>query len=84
MCEVHKGDVPTIPAKTPISVLLEEKFREEKRKTAECLADVQQFFSHDTSPTRLQLALALRQRAEVIEAEASLDRWINRIDSDHP
>ncbi|MFH0804207.1 MAG: hypothetical protein V1896_01235 [Candidatus Zambryskibacteria bacterium] len=42
---------------------------EEQGKAKEWLADVQQFFSHDTSPTRRELAEALRQRAELIEAD---------------
>lgn len=55
---------------------LNEEFKEEHRRTAECLADVQQFFSHDTSVTRRQLVEALRQRAAVIEAEISIDQPI--------
>mgnify|MGYP001614420976 FL=1 len=60
------------------SALEELKLRGEKERseTEKALADVMQFLSHDTSPTRLQLALALRQRAEVIEAEAGLDRFV--------
>lgn len=46
----------------------DREFAEEKRKTAICLADVQKFLSHDTSPTRKQLAETLRARAELIES----------------
>ena len=45
------------------------EYAEEQRKAAECRADVQQFFSHDTSQTRRQLVDALRTRAMVIESE---------------
>jgi hypothetical protein len=58
---------------------LESGFQEEKRKTAECLADVRQFLSHDTSPTRRQLARVLHERAFMIETEVSLERKVNMI-----
>lgn len=58
---------------------LEERFQQEQTKTKEWLADVMQFLSHDTSPTRRQLAAALRQRAELIESEAQLDSFFAQL-----
>lgn len=52
---------------------LDDGFEEEKRKTAECLADVCQFLSHDTSSTRRQLVEVLLQRAEIIIAQVRTD-----------
>jgi hypothetical protein len=58
---------------------LDLEFEEEKQRTADCLADACQFLSHDTSSTRLQLARALRLRAELIEAEVRTDRTLRSL-----
>lgn len=58
----------------PAVIRSDMDFAEEQLRTAECLADVQQFLSHDTSPTRMQLAQTLRLRADVIEAEIKIGR----------
>jgi len=54
-------------------------FEEEGERTKESLADVVQLLSHDTSPTRLQLARTLRERASIIETEFENDRFLNSI-----
>lgn len=48
-------------------------FEREKIRTKECLADVIQLLSHDTSPTRRQLAEVLRRQAELIGSESQID-----------
>lgn len=50
-------------------------FEKEREKTKECLADVQQLLSHDTSSTRKQLIEVLQGRIALIRAEISLDRF---------
>ncbi len=58
----------------PASAKLEREFKSEQRKTNDCLLDVIKFLTHNTSKTRRQLVEALRQRAEVIEAEINIDQ----------
>jgi hypothetical protein len=65
----------------------EEIYEKEKQLTKEALADVQQYLSHDTSTTRKQLAIVLKERAEVIESELMVDNMakdLSKIISDDP
>jgi hypothetical protein len=54
-------------------VRFETQLREEQRKTTECLADIQQFLSRDTSKTRGELARVLREQAALIQAGVETD-----------
>ena len=58
-----------------LDLQFEKKFDREKRETKECLTDLCQLLSHNTSSTRRQLVWLLRQRADFIENEIELDSF---------
>lgn len=64
---------------SPAVARVRAELAEERRKTEECLADVQQFLSHDTSASRVELTRALRQRADFIESQVRGDRAFSRM-----
>ncbi len=53
--------------------ILDEHFKEEQEKTKKCLEGLMRLLSHDTSPTRRQLAILLRQQADMIHNQAVTD-----------
>ena len=63
----------------PTSLVGLRNFEAEKLATEECRQDVLSSLAHDTSPTRRQFAQVLRERAQLVECEITLDQFTEEL-----